>query len=67
MEFSQAIPAALASLYVGASNIIFAERISQAYRRWGVEDWLADPGDCRGAGFVAIGFSAVLLVLPVLS
>jgi hypothetical protein len=67
MEFSQIIPAALFSLYVGVSNIAFADRICDAYRRWGVHDWLAEPTDCRGAGVLAIVFSVVLLLLPVLS
>jgi len=67
MEFTEVIPAALFSLYVGVSNIAFADRICAAYRRWGVDDWLAEPTDCRGAGVVAIMFSAILLLLPVLN
>ena len=64
MEISAIIPAALLGLYVGVSNIAFADRICEAYRRWGVEDWLADPADCRVAGVVAITFSAGLFFLP---
>jgi hypothetical protein len=67
MEFSQVIPTALLSLYIGVSNIAYADRICQAYRRWGVDDWLAEPTDCRGAGVVAIMFSAVLFLAPVLN
>ena len=67
MEFSEVIPAVLLSLYVGVSNIAFADRICQAYRRWGVDDWLAEPTDCRGAGVVAITISVVLLLLPAVS
>jgi hypothetical protein len=67
MEFPEVIPAALLSLYVGVSNIAFSDRISDAYRRWGVDEWLTEPADCRTAGVVAIGFSALLLWLPVLN
>jgi hypothetical protein len=65
MEFSALIPGALCSLYVGISNIAYAERICAAYRRWGVEEWLAEPKDCRVAGGVAIAFSVVLVILPI--
>jgi hypothetical protein len=65
MEFTQVIPAALFSLYVGVSNIAFADRICEAYRRWGVDDWLAEPSHCRGAGVVAVMFSVVVLLVPV--
>jgi len=67
MEFSEVIPAALFSLYVGVSNIAYADRICDAYRRWGVDDWLAEPTDCRGAGVVAIMFSVMLFLVPVLN
>jgi hypothetical protein len=66
MEFTEIIPAALLSLYVGVSNIAFSDRICKAYRRWGVAEWLTEPSDCRAAGTVAIMFSVVLLVSPVL-
>ena len=64
MEFTKLIPAALCCLYVGVSNIAFADRICAAYRRWGVEEWLAEPKDCRAAGALAIAFGAVLVALP---
>jgi hypothetical protein len=67
MEFSEVIPAALFSLYVGVSNIAYADRICDAYRRWGADDWLTEPTDCRGAGALAILFSVMLLLLPVIS
>jgi hypothetical protein len=67
MEFSEVAPAALFSLYVGVSNIAYADSICAAYRRWGVDDWLAEPTDCRGAGAVAIMFSVVLFLVPVLN
>jgi len=67
MEFSQVIPAALLSLYIGVSNIAYADRICEAYRRWGADDWLAEPTDCRGAGVVAIVFSVMLVLAPVLN
>jgi hypothetical protein len=67
MEFSEVMPAALLSLYLGVSNFAFADRICEAYRRWGVEDWLAEPTDCRGAGVLAIMFSVMLLIVPVLN
>jgi hypothetical protein len=67
MEFSQVIPAALLSLYIGVSNIAYADRICEAYRRWGADDWLAEPTDCRGAGVVAIVFSVMLFFVPVLN
>jgi hypothetical protein len=67
MQFSEILPAALFSLYLGVSNIAYADRICEAYRRWGVVDWLAEPTDCRGAGVAAILFSAALLLVPVLN
>jgi hypothetical protein len=67
MEFSEVLPAALFSLYLGIANFAFADRICEAYRRWGVEDWLAEPRDCRGAGVLAIMFSVVLFCVPVLN
>jgi hypothetical protein len=67
MEFSEVIPAALFSLYVGAANIACADRICDAYRRWGVQDWLTEPTDCRAAGLVALVFSGMLFFAPVLS
>ena len=65
MEFSEVIPAALLSLYIGVSNIAYADRICESYRRWGVDDWLAEPTDCRWAGVVAIMFSVMLFLVPV--
>jgi hypothetical protein len=67
MEISEVLPAAVFSLYLGVSNIACADRICQAYRRLGVVDWLAEPTDCRGAGVLAIAFSAALLITPALS
>jgi hypothetical protein len=65
MEFIEVIPAALFTLYLGISNIAFSDRICEAYRRWGVDEWLTEPADCRAAGGVAICFSALLLFLPI--
>jgi hypothetical protein len=65
MEFTEVIPAALFSLYVGISNIAFSEHICNAYRRWGVDESLTEPADCRAAGIVAITFSVLLVFLPV--
>ncbi len=67
MELTEVLPAALFSLYLGVSNIACADRICAAYRRLGVVDWLAEPSDCRGAGILAIAFSAGLLFTPVVS
>jgi hypothetical protein len=67
MEFTDVIPAALFSLYIGVSNIAFSDRICDAYRRWGVDEWLTEPADCRAAGVVAIMFSVTLFFLPTLS
>ena len=67
MDFTDVIPAALFSLYIGVSNITFSDRICKAYRRWGAAEWLTEPSDCRAAGGVAIMFSVTLLVSPILS
>ena len=67
MDFTDVIPAALFSLYIGVSNIAFSERISEAYRRWGVDEWLAEPSDCRVAGIVAVTFGVGLFCVPLLN
>ncbi len=67
MELSEVLPAAIFSLYLGVSNIACADRICEAYRKLGIADWLAEPTDCRGAGVLAIAFSAALLISPALS